>query len=732
MKQKALVLSVVLSFLFISSSSMPGSEQPLRGKALYKKLRTDRNLIKFEGIQRPAWTPDGTAYYMYEKNTFMKCDIASGKKSRLFNDAKLISAYNAVTRKDAKKLPFKNFTFLGNGEKIRFAVGNRAFIYNTETGRITAYLSKVQTRGVRGRMYGETLSPDLKHRAYTREFNLYVADMEGHEKALTTDGNTALRNGFPDWVYPEELGQYTAFWWSPDSRKIAYMQFDESPVTKYPIVHDVSPKPELELQSYPKAGANNPIINLFIVDIRTRKKVRIQTGMNINVYLYRGAWTNDGKEFTYQRLNRLQNVLELFAADPETGKTRLILKEEDPCYIEGGRDLLFLKDNTHFLWTSERSGWREIYLYSLSGSLVKQLTSARLPVGSINGTDEENGWVYFSGSENRGLETHAYRVKLNGSGFQKLTKEIGSHFVSFSPNFAYFSDRFSSFDTPAKTTLYKTDGSFVKELGRSVISQEFKDLKLIKPEHFVFKSADGQYDLDGILYKPAHFDSTKIYPLIMSVYGGPGAKRVTNRFNQNDGSQALAQLGFMIAAVDHRGISRRGKAFQNLMYMNLGQIELADHVAAVKFLTQKSYIDPMRVGIYGHSYGGYLTCIAMLKAPDVFQVGVAGSPVTDWRNYDTIYTERYMRRPQDNPDGYKKGSCLTYAKNLKGHLAIHHGAVDNNVHPGNSVQLLYALLKQGKRFDFMLYPEQRHGIRFRQYGEARVDYFIKYLKPEIK
>lgn len=726
-------LRTLLLFLFISIfllSMFATSQEQLRGKALYEKLRTDKNLIKFEGLARVTWMPDGNAYYLFEDKTFKKVDPITGEKSSLFDDSKIISAYNTITDKNEEKLPFKMFTFIDKGKKIRFTDTNKAFIYDLNTDKMISYVPEKQIRGVRGRMYSEAFSPNFKYRAFTRDYNLYIKDLEGKETALTTDGHKDLRNGFPDWVYPEELNQYAAFWWSPDSRKIAYMQFDESPVGKYPIVHDVSPVPTLEMQSYPKAGANNPIINFFIVDIKTKKTIRIETGIETNVYLFRGQWTNDGKEFIYQRLNRLQNVIELFAADPDTGKVRRILKDEDKCYIDANFDLRFLKNNKHIIWTSERSGWKEIYLYDLSGKLEKQLTKTKLPIGSILGVDEEKGWVYFTGSENRGLESYAYRVKLDGTKFTKLTKEPGSHSVRLSPGAKYFTDSFSSFDKPRRVTLHRADGKIIRELGKSTISQEFKDFNLIKPEHFLFKSADGKYDLDGMLYKPAHFDENKTYPLIMSVYGGPGAKRIYNRFNLNDGNQALAQLGFITLSIDHRGISRRGKAFQNLMYMNLGQIELEDHVAAVKFITQRPYIDEKRVGIYGHSYGGYMTCIALLKAPDVFHVGVAGAPVTDWRNYDTIYTERYMRRPQDNLEGYDKGSCMNYAKDLKGHLAIHHGAVDNNVHPGNTIQLVQALLKHNKEFDFMMYPEQRHGIRFEQYRKARVEYFIEHLKPD--
>jgi dipeptidyl-peptidase-4 len=621
---------------------------------------------------------------------------------------------------------------LDEGKKIQFSAWNKVFLYDLASGKLSAYEPERTITGVRGRGYGDVLSPDLKYRAFARNYNLYVKDMEGNENALTTDGTEDLRNGFPDWVYPEELGQYQAFWWSPDSKKIAFMQFDESPVAKYPIVHDVAPMPRHELQGYPVPGANNPVVRLFIADVASRKLVRLDTGDDLDVYLYRGQWMNDGKEFTYHRLNRFQNRVEIFAADPATGKTRLVLKDEDPCYIDEQTDLVFLKDNLRFLWTSERSGWREIYLYDLAGKLIKQLTNARLPVQSLLGVDEAAGWVYFTGAVNNGTESQLFKVRLDGTGFAKITQEPGMHMISFAPGFAYYTDSYSNYDSPTKAVLCQADGKEVKVIGKAVPGKEFEDLKLLKPEHFLFKSSDGKYDLDAVLYFPAHFNPQEKYPVILSIYGGPGSKGVSNRYNMNDGNQALAQLGFLVAVCDYRGVSGRGKTFQNLHYLKLGQVEFDDHVAFVKALGQRPYVDTQRVGITGHSYGGYFTCLCLLKAPDVFQVGVAGAPVTDWRNYDSIYTERYMRRPQDNPDGYEKGSCLTYAKNLKGNLFIHHGAVDDNVHPTNTIQLVQALLKENKKFDLMIYPEQQHGIGFQRYPESRVEYFIEHLKPVVK
>jgi len=727
-RKTAAVLGLLLAVLLAGQAF---AQERIIGKALYEKLqREGRRVRGFGGF---SWTPDGKGSYAFEEGTFKRTDLVTGQKTPLFNDAKLLATVNAMTGRQEVNLFFERFRYLEDGKKIQFQAFNKTFIYDLASAKLVVFEPEKLIGLGRTRTAGDVLSPDLRHRAFTRDFNLFVKDMNGNETALTDDGYEDLRNGLPDWVYPEELGQDEAFWWSPDSKKIAFMQFDERPVTKYPIIHDIQPIPRLEMLGYPKPGGNNPIIRLFIVDVATKKIVRLETGDDLDVYLYRGKWTVDGREFTYLRLNRLQNKLELFAADPATGKTRLLLMDTDPCYIESDRiDLVFLKDNQRFVWASERSGWRDIYLYDLAGKLLKQLTNSKLPVLSIQGVDEARGWVHFSVADVNGTETHSCKVKLDGTGFARLTREPGTHNVSFSPTYDFYADTFSSFDQPSKTTLYQADGSAVKVISESALSKELQDAKLIKPEHFLFKSADGKYDLDGLLYFPVHFDPGDKYPLVLSVYGGPGAKGVTNRYNMTDGNQALAQLGFLVAVCDYRGVSGRGKAFQNLHYMKLGQVELEDHVAFVKALGQRPYVDAARVGIQGGSYGGYFTCIALLKAPDVFHVGVATSSVTDWRNYDSIYTERFMRRPQDNPEGYEKGSCLTYAKNLKGHLYLQHGAIDDNVHPGNTIQLVQILIRENKRFDLMIYPERQHGIRDPHAGETEVEYFIEHLKPVVK
>ncbi len=720
------LMSMLVTGLFSSSFAQ------LRGKALYDRLANSRNLIKFEGTRSVWWAPDGDSYIVREDGTFKKVDPKSEKKSSYFEDEKIIKEYNKLTGGDEESLPFSRFQFIEGGKKIQFTRGEKIFFYEMKTSKMLSFKREKAIRGVRGRQYREVYSPDYKFRAYTRDYNLYIKDSNNKETQLTSDGHEDLRNAFPDWVYPEELSQYTVFWWSPDSRRIAFMQFDEKQVFKYPIVHDIEPEPRLEMESYPKAGEENPIVKFFIVDIFTKKIIQVNTGDKEDIYLMRGRWSDDGALFYYQRMNRLQNELELFAADPVSGKSKLMFKETESCYIKLNFDQRFLKTKKQFLWTSERTGWKEIYLYDLEGNLVKQLTDAKLPVAGILTVNENTGWVYFTGYETRGLDSHLYRVKLDGTGFEKLTKESGSHRISMSNGGKYYTDSFQSFDTPTRVTLHNGEGKIIRTLGNSTITQEFKDLKLAKPEHVVIKAADGTTDLDAMIWKPADFDPGKQYPLLLSVYGGPGARMIRNSFNWNSRNQRLAQLGFIIFSQDHRGVSRRGKAFETQMYMKLGQIEVDDHEAGAKFMGAKPYVDAGRVGIYGHSYGGYLTCMALLKKPEVFHVGVSGAPVTDWKNYDSIYTERYMRRPVDNPDGYKKNSCMNFADNLKGKLFIHHGAVDDNVHPGNTIQLIYALLQKGKRFDMMLYPEQQHGIRFAQYGQSRVDYFVEHLKPDTK
>ncbi len=721
-----------------------GPEHPvskrLSGIELYNKLKTDRNLIKFEGTGRLQWTSDGDGYVIRLAGSFKKSDLKSGKVSSLFNETKILSAFNKLTGKSINKIPFRSFRYFDKGAIIRFKTDPKSrevYFYNLNSGKMILRNTESLASGVRGRRYEEKFSSDLKFSAFSKNNNMYLKDSDGKITSLTSSGSKDLLNGTPDWVYAEELNQYEAFWWSPDSKKILYIQFDEKNVTKYPILHESENETTVKWISYPKAGKTNPVVRLFIFDVYTKKTVQIDTGEKNDVYIFDPEWTPDGKEVFYKRLNRMQNKLVIAAANPVTGKSRIVIQEEESCFFNEyagsaweSNEVVFLKDNKHFIRSSERSGYKEIYLYKLSGGLVKQLTSKKLPVGSIISIDEKNKCVYFSGYEKRGTEKHLYKVRLNGTEFTKLTTKPGTHNISMAPGSRYYTDSFSSFYEMPEINIHNITGKLIKNAGKMVLTEKFRKLKLTDPEHFIFKSANGKYDLDGILYKPANFDKDKNYPLIFSVYGYPGVKMVNNRITIINRENYLAQLGFLVVKIDNRGLPKRGKSFEDEAYGKLGDVILADHVSAVKQLAERPYVDAGRVGIYGHSGGGSTTCFALLKKPDIFHVGVAGAPVTDWRFYDSILSERYMGTPENNKTGYENNSLMNYAKNLEGKLYLHHGSVDDNVHPANTMILVEALLKAGKMVDMMIYPGQDHGIYSSQYEQKRVEYFIKHLKPE--
>lgn len=743
--KKSILWTIAVVWLFLG---LQDAGAQVRGRALYE-LMAKGGLTKGEGARRVAWLPDGQGYFTSEEDTatkstqFFRVDPASRKKAPLFgrktSDA-LLGSLQKITGQRYQGFPFKRFSFVQGGKAITFDVEKQHFYFDLQQNALRElHRPEVKPqpgtdglmRNMRGsQLWNGTYSPDYKYFAFVKDYDLFLANTEtGEVRQLTFGGNENWLHGRPDWVYPEEFSQLTAYWWSPDSRKLAYYEFDEREVHRYPLVRDLKAEAELELQSYPNPGEPNPTVKLFILDIASGKQVEVKTESHSNNYIVKPTWLLDGRELTFQRLNRHQSELELLAADPATGEARTILTEKEEHFVNLHDDFILLKDNKRFLWSSERSGWRHIYLYDLQGKLISQVTSGDWPVQRIVAVDEDNEWIYFTGYKNLGLETHFYRVKFNGSELKQLTTIAGSHFVSMDPACKYYTDFYSSFSTAPTMNIHRADGKKLRNL-YSTNTEKLDELKLESPELVQFKAADGITDLHGLLFKPAGYDPNKSYPLIVSVYGGPHTKMIRNSYQMSGREQTMAQLGFMVWKADNRGLRQRGKKFETETYLKLGQVDLADQTAGVKFITQRPYIDGSRVGVFGHSYGGYMTCLALLKEPEVFHVGVAGAPVTDWRNYDTIYTERYMRTPQENTEGYDLGSALPYAKNLKGKLLLIHGTIDNNVHPGNTIQLIDALVKAGKKFDLMFYPLQRHGIRGpygRHYRQRLIDYFIENL-----
>jgi dipeptidyl-peptidase-4 len=559
---------------------------------------------------------------------------------------------------------------------------------------------------------GAKISPDGRWASFLRAHDIWVVSVAGGQpRQITRGGSEERRNGELDWVYPEELDIATAYWWSPDSEKMAFLQLDESHVEKYPLVDELSPNGAATEERYPVAGSPNPIARVGVV-AATGGEVRwMDTGADSGALLARVAWLHDSRRVAIERLNRPQNRLDLLFADAASGKSQAVLTEQDKHWINLSDDLYFFADNQRFLWSSERDGFRHLYLYDLSGKQLAQLTHGDWQVENVTGVDEQRGEVYFTSTQQSPIERQFYRVALSGGDAPvQLTRERGTHRVSLAPGQTHFLDTFSSAMKPPRQDLYRADGAAVAALVENRVP-ELAQYQLQPVEFFTVPGADGT-PLDASLIKPPGFDSMHKYPVIVYVYGGPQAQEVRDAWQGADflWHQLMAQKGFVIFSVDNRGMSGRGHNFETPIYHHFGQAELADQLAGVAWLTRQTYVDRARIGIWGWSYGGYMTCMAMLRGGGVFKAGFAGAPVTDWRQYDTIYTERYMGTPQENPAGYRDSSPANFAAGLQGKLLIAHATGDDNVHFANTVELAESLVNAQKYAEYQIYAGRGHGI----------------------
>ncbi len=585
----------------------------------------------------------------------------------------------------------------------------------------------------RGRQFDSASSPDGKLKAFYRNRNLYLSDANGgNEIALTTDGSEQkrIKYGTASWVYGEELDQTTAMWWSPNSKQVAFYRFDESPVPDYFLQLDQTKlQSKVDTEAYPKAGAPNPVVDLLIYDTETKKAVQVDVrdgkpfeNSVVGHYVYDVRWSPDGSELFFNRTNRRQNILEFTACAPATGKCRVIVREEWlPSWTENHPEIRFLKDGKRFIWESERTGWKNYYLYDLSGKLLATLTNHQFETARITQVDEAAGVLYYTAhSGDNPMKLQLHRVALDGKGDKRLTDPAFNHTVNLAPDAKYFVDVAQTHRLPPVTRLLDIEGKVVAELAQSDVSK-LDQLGFKRNELFSYKAADGVTDLYGILSFPSNFDPSKKYPLLVSVYGGPA----TNGANENfSPGSSTTEYGFLVARLDSRSAAGRGKRFLDAIYSKLGTVEIDDQAAGVKSLWSRPYLDKSHVGIFGTSYGGYASAMAILRHPDVFQAASASSPVTAWYHYDSIYTERYMWIPQENKEGYEAGSAMNYADKLKGRLMIYYGTADNNVHPNNSMQLITALQRAGKSFEVQVGPDRGHsGIN----QDRMMEFFIENL-----
>jgi len=681
-----------------------------------------------------AWSPDGTKFVYRQGRTLAIYDAAKMSSKDLASTADMDSAAARTSAPDPEPFGWENRRVREapiqwpTEKQILYSSGGDVFLINVDTGK-WKQLTKTPVAE-----RDPKLSPDGKALVFRRDWDLYALDVaSGRETRLTTGGSDTLRNGGLDWVYPEELDLGTAYWWSPDSKSIAYLQFDTSREPLYPHEDLRGAKAIYEPERYPQAGDNNPDVRLGIVAAAggaTRWIDLGDLGDTRNDHLIpRVGWMPDSKALYAIRTNRVQNRLELLSIGADSGKVSRILEESDRYWINLLGEPRFIEGGKQFLWLSERDGFRHIYLYSSEGKLVLQLTNGPWEVASISGVDETAGRVYYTSSEPSPLERHMYSIGLNGQDKRQLTSGSGTHTINMSPSAAYYLETFSNVSSPPQTTLHASDG---RELGvyREADRRVVDGFDLLPVELVNFKDANGTL-FYARLIRPAGFDPQKKYPAIVQVYGGPGAQGIRNSWSGVDLDQVYAHQGFVVWQMDNRGSTGRGHAFETPIYHNLGPIELADQIAGVEYLVSLGFVDRARIGIYGWSYGGFMTLNALLNAPDVFRSGIAGAPVTDWRNYDTIYTERYMGLPKDNRDGYKNTALPQRAKNLKGKLMIAHNLEDDNVLFQNSLQMIDSLEQAGKQFELGLYTQKTHGVggaADRQLNAARLDFFERNLK----
>jgi len=558
-------------------------------------------------------------------------------------------------------------------------------------------------------------SPDGLKLAYTKNKDLYVCDLVNfRETRLTHDATDRIYNGYASWVYMEEIlgraSRYAAFWWSPDSRRIAFLRTDETDVPVFTLNRLDEPDGihgKLEVTPYPKAGDPNPKVKMGIADVTNASIVWVKTDYSIDQYLAWPFWKPDGSKLAIQVLNRDQNDMKFILADVTTGDYTQIYSEKRKSWIDFYEDIYVMKNGSGFIVRSYRNDWENLYYHGWDGKLISQITNVQWRVNSIERVDEEAKTVYFTGTGEESTDNHFFRASLDGKTMLQITNGPGTHSVLISPKGTWFIDTWNSITSPGAIVAYDGKGKPVREIHRFE-QPVFDASKNARPELLKIKTSDGLFNMPAIITYPVNFDESKKYPVVFTIYGGPDSKNVNNRW-QGTNPSWYAQNGIITFSVDHRGSGHFGKKGLDYMHRNLGKWEILDYADAVKWLREKPYVDPSKIGITGSSYGGYMTCLALTKGADYWTHGFAGSSVTDWRLYDDIYTERYMDTPQDNPEGYKESSTLTFAKNYKGKLYMTHGDLDDNVHMQNSIWLISRLQDEGKEFKFMIYPNGRHG-----------------------
>ena len=698
---------------------------------------------------------DGDHYSTLENGTkIVKYSYKTGEQVEVIFDITKVD--------DSPVSSFLNYEFSGDETKILLTTDIKEIYRHSFTAQYyiwNAVTEELHPLSEKGAQQLATFSPDGDMVAFVRDRNLFIKNLRfGSESQITYDGReNEIINGAPDWVYEEEFGFNKAFAWSPDSKFLAYMRFDETEVPEFsmitysgefPTFEESKLYPAVKTFKYPKAGEKNAKVTVHSYEIRSRVTIQVNTGDETDIYIPRINWTTDANDLVVMRLNRRQNELDLLYANPFTGDTRVILTEKDDKYIsEEFLDAFTYLDDGRFILKSERDGWSHLYLYDKLGFEIAQLTKGEFDVTDFYGFDERKKYFYYQAAKESPLTREVYFTDVEGKKQGKLSTLEGTNVAIFSENFKYYINYYSNSRIPWLITLHdnRKDEQIRVLQDNTMLKQRLKSYQIPDKEFFTFTTSEG-INLNGYMLKPVNFDPSKNYPVVVSQYSGPQSQRVLKSWGRSKlvdnqmehythdirWEEYLAQEGFVVVCVDPRGTAARGEEFRKVTYLELGKYESEDMIETAKYLGTLPFVDSDNIGIFGWSYGGFMVCLTMEKAGGLFKAGVAVAPVTNWRFYDTVYTERYMRRPFENPEGYDDNSPLTHAADLKGSLLIIHGSADDNVHAQNTYEFTEKLVQAGKEFDMAIYTNRAHGVSGGNTTMHLYNKMTRFLKEELQ
>jgi dipeptidyl-peptidase-4 len=728
---------VAIGFLLCLGASIQAQQRLTLDDIFDPVRRVDFDGSPPEGLE---WIDDG--HYLQKDDPAMtpggvvKVHAISGRREPLFDvdamEAAIVGVPGVGTR-DARDLA-RSQQHVMNGDRtaVVFDFDNDLYHYQFGNSRVVRLTRTSEPEEE------VSLSPDGQLVAFVRSHNLYITDVDsGGELALTTDGSTVVRNGILDWVYQEEIygrGNFRGYWWSPNSERIAFLQLDNSQVPDYTIVDHIAYHPDVEVWSYPKAGDPNPEVRLGIISSAGGEVtwVDFKAYATSELLIVNVEWTPDNESVVFQVQNREQTWLDLNLANARSGRVSPVLRETTKAWVNSHGPPIWFEDGS-FLWFSERSGWKHLYHYRIDGALIAQITDGAWEVRELHGVDEQSGWIYWSGTERSHIGSDVYRMRFDGSNLTRLSERPGTHQIKFSPEFTHYIDTWSSLSTPPQVRLYTARGGQVRVIDANE-SQTINNYGLSAPEFLQVSNRDG-FVMEAVMVKPPDFDPSRRYPVYQHVYGGPHTQRVRNRWSGSTYMfwQLLAQRGLIVWVLDNSTASGKGAVSTWPVYKNFGKYELRDIEDGIDWLESQPYIDATRIGIEGWSYGGFMVSYALTHSQR-FAMGIAGGSVTDWRDYDTIYTERYMLTPQNNPEGYQTSAPRFAAADLAGALLLVHGTMDENVHMQNTLQFALELQRAGKPFEMMLYPQSRHrlgGLDLERHRHiTMLDFVMKHLDPE--